>query len=49
MGKLEMFLSAYKKPSWFRIILLRTELVLGLTLASLLAAPPCSAQSSDAK
>jgi uncharacterized protein len=46
MGKLEMFLSGYKQASRFRIIHLCTELVLGLGLASLLAVPPCSAQSS---
>jgi hypothetical protein len=45
MGKLEMFLSGYKKGSWSRIIHLRTGPVLALVLGSLLVAPPCSAQN----
>ena len=50
MGKLEMFLcgykiSGYQKSSRSRIIHLRTELILGLALGSLLVAPPCSGQN----
>ena len=45
MRMLKTFLACRKKVSRFRIIHLRTELVLGLALGSLLVAPPCSAQN----
>ncbi|MGB8579916.1 MAG: CocE/NonD family hydrolase, partial [Candidatus Sulfotelmatobacter sp.] len=45
MGNLQMSLSGYKKASRFRIIRLRTELVVGLALGLLSLAQPCSAQN----
>ena len=45
MRMLKMYLACWKKVSRFGITYLCSELVLGLVLASLLVAPPCSAQN----